>query len=152
MRKSSLVLVAMSALVLATSLVAADKEKDKLADVKCPVSGKAVQADKTADYRDAKVYFCCPNCPKAFAKNTAKFAIKANHQLVQTGQFKQVKCPLAGRDLNEKQTVKVNGVKVAFCCGNCKGKVAKAEGDKQLELVFADKPFEKGFELKKEKK
>lgn len=142
-------------LALVTSLVlprlTAD-EKDKLNGAKCPVAGtKAAKADQSADYRGAKVYFCCGGCPGAFAKDKAKYATKANHQLVQTGQAKQEKCPLSGGDLNKDATADVAGVKVTFCCNNCKGKVEKAEGDAKLELAFADAAFDKGFKVEKKK-
>ena len=125
---------------------AADEKKF---NAKCVVSGAAAKEDKTADYRGGKVYLCCDNCPKAFAKDTKKFAVKANAQLVETGQATQVKCPLSGAKLNPEQTVMVGDVKVQFCCGNCKGKVAEAKGDAQAELVFSDTAFDKGFEVKK---
>jgi hypothetical protein len=38
---------------------------------------------------------------------------------------------------------------VCLCCGGCKGKVAKATGDDQLELVFG-KNFDKGFKVGEE--
>lgn len=134
------------------SLTRAADEKDPLEGVKCLVSGKPAVAEQTAEYKEGKVYFCCPGCPAPFKKDTAKFATKANHQLVQTGQYEAAKCPLTGRPLNDKQTVEVAGVNVAFCCGNCKGKVAGAEPEEQLELVFADKAFDKGFKKAEEKK
>lgn len=118
----------------------------------CPVSGQPVDETKFVEYKDAKVYFCCGNCPGAFKKDTAKFAAKANHQLVGTKQFAQKACPLSGGKLNADKTVEIGDVKVGFCCENCQGKVAAAKEPEQLELVFADKPFEKGFELKKEEK
>ena len=136
--------------VLAIGLVAyAAEDKAKEFKATCPVSGKAALQDKTVDYKGGKVYFCCENCPKAFAKDTAKFATKANQQLVATGQAKQVKCPLTGKDLNPDASTEVGGVKVGFCCNNCKGKVAAATDDAQAELVFSDAAFAKGFEVKK---
>ena len=125
---------------------AADEAKFKAT---CPVSGQPALQDKTAEYKNGKVYFCCGNCPGAFAKDTAKYATKANQQLVATGQATQVKCPLSGTKLNPDTTVTVGDVKVQFCCNNCKGKVSEAKGDAQAELVFSDKAFEKGFEVKK---
>ena len=83
-------------MMVVASLYAADK----LEGVKCPVSGKAVKEDKTVAYKDGKVYFCCENCPKAFTKDSKKFATKANAQLVATGQAKQAKCPISGQALN----------------------------------------------------
>jgi len=136
--------------VLAIGLVAyAAEEKAKEFKATCPVSGQPAKQDKTADYKGGKAYFCCGNCPAAFAKDTAKFATKANHQLVATGQTTQAKCPLSGGPLNADKTVEVGGVKVTFCCEKCQGKVAEAKGDAQAELVFSDAAFGKAFEVKK---
>lgn len=142
-------------LALATSLVlprlTAD-EKDKLNGAKCLVAAKnPAKADKSVEYRGAKIYFCCENCPKEYAKDKAKYATKANHQLTLTGQAKQETCPISGEAIDKEQTADVAGVKVSFCCGNCKGKVEKAEGDAKLELAFADKTFEKNYKVEKKK-
>lgn len=138
--------------VLAIGLAAyAAEEKAKAFKATCPISGKAALEDKTADYKNAKVYFCCGNCPGAFTKDTAKFANKANQQLVATGQATQAKCPLSGGKLNPDTAVDVGGVKVTFCCDKCQGKVAEAKGDAQAELVFSDAAFAKAFEVKKAK-
>ena len=134
-----------SAFVLIASAHAADEPKELKAD--CPVSGKAAKAEHSVDYKGGKVYFCCPNCPGAFEKNTAKFSSKANHQLVVTGQATEVKCPLTGRPLNESTAIDVDGAKVAFCCNNCKGKAEKAEGNEQIDLIFNDKAFDQGFKV-----
>lgn len=112
-------------------------------NTKCPVSGQPVKADKFVEYNGGKVYFCCGNCPKAFEANTAKYAAKANMQLVETGQLVQVACPLSGRPTNPSATVEVGGVKVGLCCNNCKAKIEKASGDEQVNLLFAN--TSKGF-------
>ena len=131
---------------------AAEAKKAK-AKPTCPVSGGPCKKEHAVAYKGAEVYFCCPNCPKAFSKDTAKFSTKANLQLVMTKQAKQKKCPISGQPINKEKTAKVAGVKVGFCCGNCLAKAEGAEGDKQLALVFADKAFEKGFSVtKKEEK
>jgi len=142
----------LSALVAVHTLRAADDKADEkaLKDAKCPVSGKDINPDAIVEYNGGKVYFCCNNCPKAFEKDTEKFAGKANHQLVQTGQLKQVACPLTGKDVNPDASVEVAGVKVGLCCMNCKGKVTKATGDEQINLVFKD--TKKGFKPAKEVK
>ena len=132
---------AVMCLILVAGFVVA--EEAKKFEQKCPVSGGAAKEDKTVDYKGGKVYFCCGNCPKAFEKDVKKYATKANHQLVSTGQAKQAKCPLSGGKLNAEKTAKVGGVEVQFCCEKCQGAVAKAEGDAQLELVFSDAAFEK---------
>ncbi len=145
-KKSLAALVAVAA-CLTLSLQAEDKEVKF--EPKCPVSGKPAIKEQAVDYKGGKVYFCCPGCPGAFQKDTAKFAAKANQQLVGTGQAVEKACPLSGRALNAETAIDVQGVKVAFCCNNCKGKVAGAEGAEQLNLVFSDAAFEKGFEVKK---
>lgn len=148
--KTTLLILALVTSLVLPRLIA--DEKDKLNGAKCLVAAKnAAKADKSVEYRGAKIYFCCENCPKAYAKDKAKFATKANHQLTLTGQAKQEKCPLSGEAIDKDQTVDVAGVKVSFCCGNCKGKAEKAEGDAKLELAFADTAFDKGFKVEKKK-
>lgn len=155
MIKRTILTASIALALLATySTDAADKGEKSVekAELKCPVSGRPAKEDKSLAYKGAKVYFCCDNCPKAFAANTAKYAPKANLQLYATGQAKLVKCPIAGRKLNPATKIEVAGVDVCFCCNNCKGKALKAEGDEQIVLIFGEKAFEKGFEVKKAKK
>ncbi len=118
-----------------------------LTDIKCfMMPKKDVKEAKSVDHRDGKVFFCCPGCVKKWNKDPAKFETLANLQLVKTGQFKQTKCPISGGDIDETQFSEVDGVKVSFCCGNCKGKVDSASSDEaKRELVFGAKMFEKGF-------
>jgi YHS domain-containing protein len=132
-------LLAFAAVVMlgATTLRAADVE------LKCPLSGKAVNAEQTADFNGGKVAFCCPNCKAAFAKAPDKFAAKANLQLVQSKQLKQVACPLTGKPAAADKTVEVEGVSVGLCCGGCLAKAKKASGDDLIALLF--KNTEKGF-------
>ena len=139
----------MASVAAVMMIVATLYAEDKLEGIKCPLSGKAVKADKTVDYKDGKVYFCCENCPKAFSAD--KHATKANAQLVATGQYVQKACPLSGKDTDDSTAIEVGTSKIAFCCNVCKGAVSKADGDKKLEMVFAEKPFEKAF-VKAEKK
>jgi YHS domain-containing protein len=134
--------------LLAASVWAADI---KLEGVKCLVAGsKAASSEQSAAHKGGKVFFCCGNCKKAFETAPAKFTVKANHQLVVTGQAKQSKCPLSGIACKEDKFVDVAGAKVHFCCDNCKAKVADAKGDEQAALVFSDAAFEKaGFKVGK---
>ncbi len=116
-----------------------------LEGVKCIVAPKDALASKSAEYKDAKVYFCCGNCAGKFAAEPKKFAEKANAQLVATKQYEQKACPFSGGELDPETAIKVAGQKVSFCCANCKGKVEAAEEAKQASLVFNDKAFEKAF-------
>lgn len=136
--------LAVASFVVAGSLIAAGEHA---AALKCPVSGKAVNPASTLDFNGGKVAFCCDNCPKEFAKNPEKYAAKANLQLVQSGQLKQTKCPLTGKDINPEMAVDVDGVHVGLCCKNCKAKLEKASVEEQENLVFKD--TSKGFETVK---
>ncbi len=137
---------------LAMTVTADEKPEKKAApkfSAKCPVSGAAAKKEQMTAYKEKEVYFCCEKCKAAFEADNAKFAVKANHQLVQTRQFRQAKCPLSGGDLNKEMTVKLNGVNVQFCCDKCQGKVAEATGDAQLAMVFSEDAFKKGFAVRK---
>jgi YHS domain-containing protein len=140
-------------LVLALTNSQAEDKAKKITKVNCVVAGKEIEIAKavSVSYRKATAYVCCNNCKAKFEKDSSKFATKANHQLFQTSQAKQAKCPLSGGDVDSTRTVKVSGVSVAFCCGKCQGKVNDAKGDDQLALVFSDKAFDKGFEVTKKK-
>lgn len=144
--------LASAAAVLVIAAATTSSADVDLKDVKCVVADKAADVSKSAEYKDAKVFFCCDGCAGKFAKDTKKFAAKANHQLVATKQYQQKSCPFSGGDLDETTGIKVAGAKVAFCCNNCKGKAEGAKDDAaRLKLVFNDKSFKKGFE-KAEKK
>lgn len=121
-----------------------------LKDIKCVVAPKAADLSKSADYKEGKVYFCCGGCAGKFAKDSAKYAVNANHQLVATKQYVQKACPFSGGDLDKSTAIKLAGTEVAFCCNNCKGKAEGAEDDAaKMKLVYNDKAFGKAFELAK---
>ncbi len=133
-------------LVAGATVVASDVD---LKDITCVVAPKPATQDKSADYKDGKVYFCCDGCAGKFAAAPDKFSTKANFQLVATKQYVQKACPISGRDLDPAISTKVAGTQVSFCCDGCKGSVDKAEGDEaKMKLVSADKPFEKAFAKK----
>ena len=148
-RRSVLVFAASFALLTA-SVFAADATIN-LKGIKCVVNSKAAAKDGTGvDYKGGQVFFCCKNCPKAFAANTAKFATSANYQLVATKQAKQAACPLSGKACKADHSVTIKGTPVYFCCENCQGAVAKLKGKAQLEKVFSDAAFTKAkFTVKK---
>jgi len=139
------------ALVFAVASTQADEKAKKVTRVKCVVAGKEIDLVKAVavKYRGASAYVCCNNCKGKFEKDSSPFATKANHQLFLTAQAKQVKCPIAGRKADPSKSVRIGGVSVAFCCDNCKGKASRLKGDAQLAVAFADKAFDKGFEVKK---
>ena len=73
-----------------------------LVGVKCVVSGdEQAVADASVDYKEGKVYFCCEDCQakfqEAMKQNENPYAVKANHQLVLSGQYVQKHCPIFRR-------------------------------------------------------
>ncbi len=44
-----------------------------LKGVKCVVAPRDASMDKSADYKEGKVYFCCGNCAGKFAADKKKF-------------------------------------------------------------------------------
>jgi YHS domain-containing protein len=151
MRWAVLTIGLAAALAFAVAGRTAEKgEKDSTAAAKCPVTGAPISKDASVEYKGGKLYFCCPDCAAKFAKNKAKYATKANLQLVQTGQAKQKACPLTGAPVDDSTAIDVGGVKVAFCCGNCKAKVKEASAKAQLKMVFGDKAFDKAFAVSKD--
>jgi len=143
MRKVCFVaLLSIVATSLTTTAWAADPFENGV-DVICPVAGKPAKADKSGEYMGKTVYFCCPGCMKKFTADNAKFATKANHQLVVTKQAIQVGCPISGGPIKAGTEVEVAGVSVGYCCPKCQKKVNEAGDEEKLELSFAN--FAKGF-------
>ena len=138
----SLVLVVAAGLTAAGYSTADEKQEFKAS---CPMSGKPAKEDAFVEYKGKKVYFCCPGCPSAFEKDPKAVAAKVHHQWLQTGQMVQVACPFSGKPVNPEASCEVGGVKVAFCCNNCKGKVEKAAADEQVNLCCKD--IAKGYTL-----
>jgi hypothetical protein len=140
--------LALAAVAVVATAYAADEIK--LDGIKCVVAAKnPAKAENFVAYKGGKAFFCCMNCPKAFEKDTAKFATSANFQLAATKQAKQIACPFSGEAVDPAQSVKVGDLEVSFCCGMCKGKAEAA--DDKLALIFADKAFDKGFKVPEKK-
>lgn len=147
-------------LCIGTMVVAQDgaknktKQKGKKIDAAsmnavCPISGGKVDNTKFANFGGGKVYFCCDKCLTKF--NTMR--AKMNHQLVQTGQVKQVACPISGHEVVEGNEVEVAGVKVGFCCENCKGKaetLVAEDKDAAVLAYFNGKQHFKAFKSKRQ--
>ena len=121
-----------------------ESDKSKFT-AKCPVSGEAATKEQFTAYKEKQVYFCCDKCKAAFEAEPAKFEVKANHQLAQTKQFMQKKCPMTGGPLDKEQSARVSNVMVRFCCEKCKGAVQSASADEKMEMIFSEKAFKKAY-------
>jgi YHS domain-containing protein len=133
-------------LIAVQGFSAAETEGKKEFKATCPVSGRPAIETSSVELKDgSEVYFCCENCPKAFEKSPKKFTMKVNAQLLETSQVVQVACPLTGKPVNKETTFESGDLKVGMCCKNCLGKVAKADDDAKLKLLFSEAAFKKGF-------
>ncbi len=135
MRFHKLLVAAGAALALAGSLTAVRAEDPKKA--KCVVSGQEINVtDKTPTItvNGEKQYFCCNNCPKAFAANPEKYIKAAGN------------CPVnkaGAAKVEAKERVVLNNNLFYFCCGGCPGAFAKepAKFVKELKDPVSGKAF-----------
>ena len=88
---------------------AADEKKATPVNEKCPVSGKAVDADQTIG-----IGVCCGNCAKKVAKDVKGILAKVKSDSKDSDTVNSA-CPISGKGLKKVVTV-------AFCCAKCKGK------------------------------
>jgi hypothetical protein len=131
------------AFAVAFTAVSVYAEKVDIAKVKCFISGQAAKEDKTSEWKDGTVYFCCGNCLKKFDGDKKAFAAKANHQLIATAQVEQKACPFSGGELKADTAIEFKGAKIAFCCNNCKGKAEKMSDDDKVAKLFGEEAYEK---------
>ncbi|MFP6901747.1 MAG: hypothetical protein VCA36_12445 [Opitutales bacterium] len=89
----------------------AEKKAAEPVNDKCPVSGKAVNAEQTIS-----VGVCCGNCAKKFVKDVKGILAKVKSDNKDGDTVNKV-CPITGKAI--KKTVVI-----AFCCGKCQGKYA----------------------------
>jgi YHS domain-containing protein len=144
--KAHLVLATLGVGLLLTTAgwTVAENDAEGAFQATCPVSGKpALEANAVDLPGGGKVYFCCENCPKAFANNPQKFETKVRRQLLETGQITQVACPISGRPVNEETLVEIGNAQAGFCCKNCLAKYNAADDDGKLEIMFAN--LDRGF-------
>ena len=119
MKRTALLMFALTALFGASRWLSADESKDKDKPC-CPVAGGG----------------CCGGETCSDPATTAA----------------EAKCPVSGGKISKEVAVDYRGGKVYFCCAGCQGKVKQASAEKQREMVFGDKAFEKAFAVSKPKK
>lgn len=141
---SRFLMVAVMACAAVASSYAA--ENVSLDGVKCIFNPKAAaKSEQSAEWKEGKVFFCCGNCKGKFEKmskeDKEKLAPKSNIQLVASKQYEQKGCPMTGGKLNPDASIEVAGVKVAFCCNNCKGKAEKMKDEDKVTELFGEKAF-----------
>ena len=127
-----------------------------LTGIKCVVEGeRAAIQSAAADYKNGKVYLSSDHCADAFKKDAeepddAKFAIKANHQLVLTGQYVQKGCPITGEAVDENLSMTLGAVKIGFSSAASQAKIDQLETfEEKATLLFSDAAFDIAFAPRK---
>lgn len=100
--------------------------------VKCPVSGEAVDGKTTIDHNGEKVAFCCNDCVGKFESDPSKYKAK-----LAASYTYQTKCPVMGEDIDPSvSTTLATGETIYFCCKGC-GKKMKANPSKYNAKLVA---------------
>lgn len=118
---------------VAGNLEKISKVEAKIVNSKCPMSGKAVDAEQTVMFKGAKVAFCCEKCPTNFDPE------KHGEKVVMDVAGNE-KCPFSGEDIDPEANAVVSFV-VATCCGKCETKLTEAP-DKYIPKVEFSKTEE----------
>ena len=129
-------LLSLFALLLTISLplfAQAPSKKKAAAGPVCPVSGKTAVQTIFAPHKGGRVFFDTEESKNKFTANAATYTGAANFQLVATGQARQVKCPILGKNLGPT-AINVGGIGV--CCVGCQGKIARMNQAQRLNLMF----------------
>ena len=149
-------LVGLFAFVIAFAGVTFAVEKKIAVDkLKCLLADKPAVADKSSDWKDGKVFFCCGGCLKKFDADKSgkkEFAAKANHQLIASMQVEQKACPYSGAEIKKDVSIEFKGATMGFCCNGCKGKAEKLSDDEKLATLFGEEFYEKAKFAKVEDK
>ena len=156
--QSGMVLLGLALLMCAIAPAYGGEEKEKGEGekasvespvIKCPVSGRPVQLALSAEYKESKVYFCCPDCMDKFKEDSKPFAEAADAQLkaLSAGaKVNQFACPMCSKPHKTavKRSVKkgllnVKLAEVYFCCDDCAAAFEKEDDKaaaKKLESVL----------------
>ena len=129
----------------------------------CMVSGdKLGEEGKPLDrvYKNRLVRFCCPNCPKEFAEDPAKFMAILDKAVVdkQMADYPLATCPVSGDKLNGDMGKPIDYVHanrlIRFCCPDCIKDFRKTPGKfmAKVDAAMKNKPAAKPDEKKPEEK
>ena len=140
MRKTLVLMLALTGVAVATAQVAAVKSDKKPAALPdCFIMGSPIHFNVKADTEQGPVYFCCAGCIAPFQKDMAKYSKEVEAQRAAIAKLPKVQtgCPISGQAISkDSPTVDHNGSKVAFCCAGCKGKF-EADPSKYQSKVAA---------------
>jgi YHS domain-containing protein len=119
-------------------------------DLKCFIMPeKSVKNKYTLDHNGGTAFLCCSSCVKRIDRDPEKYNAGLNHQLVQTGQFKQTTCPITGGKTNDEMAIEIEGVSIKFSDQASRDKVKNlADEQAVVDLIFNNTQFKKSFAKK----
>lgn len=96
-------------------------ETGQVVQVACPMSGKPVSKDATAEMGKQKIGFCCEHCLAEFkeADDAKKLEMVFGAEAMKKAFTHQTKCPVSGKPINPTASIEYKGEKVYFCCPGC---------------------------------
>ncbi|MFT4637901.1 MAG: hypothetical protein ACI8T1_001216 [Verrucomicrobiales bacterium] len=98
-------------------------------NTKCPVSGKAIDAEKLVDFKGAKVAVCCEKCQ-------ANFDAEKHGAKVVMDNAGNDKCVFSGKEIDAEANAVVS-IKVGVCCGKCAKKFAEDPKKAMAKVEFS---------------
>lgn len=103
---------------------------------KCPVMGEAIDFSVKTMTKDGPVYFCCAGCIGKYEKDSKKYAeqVAAQRSALAKMERVQVSCPVSGKPVDKKQTMKIDGQTIAFCSKACLTEYEKAPAKFKAKL------------------
>ncbi len=115
----------------------AQKKQEGAIKALCPVMGNPVSFTVSTMTEEGPIYFCCPMCIKKVKDDPEKYAEKVAEQRQALAKLPrvQVNCPISGKPVEKKVSIKHDGGKVYFCCPGCVAKFEKEPAKYQGKLL-----------------
>lgn len=145
------------AMAFCTVMVSTPTNGQTYPGVKCPVNGRLqCQVRHAVKWREGQVYFSSRAAVDDFRSRNSPadvhkylkpaLILKANHQLVLTGQYTQRRCPITGNFTSDEFQIRIAGVKIYLHDAIAKKRLQEIESTLgRAKLVFADSTFAKTF-------
>ncbi|MEM7810102.1 MAG: hypothetical protein AAF532_01310 [Planctomycetota bacterium] len=102
-------------------------------------------ADFPLRFKQGWIYFSSAENRATYETDPGEYEHVANFQIVRTGQYVQLACPLSGEPPDEDfGSVTVDGLKVAVLCPECAKGLQNAPLDEQIFSLFEPAAFRDG--------
>ena len=106
----------------------------QITPIACPFSGHELDPKQFVKLGKIKVTFCCENCTAKAKKMDADELKEKVFADLKKGFTLQTKCPVSGKPINTKHSLKHKKQKIYFCCPKCL-KAFKDSPDKYIKKL-----------------